>query len=260
MRTLQLSALVGITLFGICNSTQAASLAESIATIRAVEPEGKGNAEAKIAWQTLSKSPVKSLPTLLAGMDGANELALNWLRAAVDTIVARAATNGEALPVAALEKFVRAQSHNPRARRFAYELIAGTDAKIAERLMAGMLDNPSSELRREAVQRLITEAETLQKAGKTNDAIAKYQAALLPAREADQIEAVAKTLEKLGSPADLQKVFGWVNRWHVIGPFDNSGGAGYERVFPPESKIDLQAEYDGKAGKVRWQEATATGD
>jgi len=246
-------------LCGISSPTRAASLSESIAVIRAVGPEGKGNADATAAWENLSAAPVKELPTLLTAMDGANELALNWLRSAVDTIVARAANNKEALPVSALEKFVRAKSHNPRARRLAFELIASTDAKAAERLMAGMIDDPSPELRREAVQRLIVEAESFQKAGKANGAIAKYQAALKPARDADQIDSIAAALGKLSAPVDLQRVFGWVSKWHIIGPFDNTGGAGYERAFPPEMAVDLRAEYDGKARKIRWQEVTATG-
>ncbi len=260
MRKLQSLALVVLTSCGICPLARAASLDASIAAVRAVGPEGKGNREASAAWKTLSVAPVKELPTLLAGMDGANELALNWLRSAVDTMVAQAATNREALPVSALEKFVRARNHNPRARRLAYELIASADPKVAEQLMAGMLDDPSSELRREAVQRIITEAETLQKAGKTNDAIVKYQAAIKPAREADQIDSIADALGKLGAPVDLPKVFGWVNQWQIIGPFDNSGGVGYEKVFPPESAVDLKAEYDGKSGKIRWQEITTTNE
>jgi hypothetical protein len=260
MQRLHLLTLVVWTISGILFPAHAASLSESIAVVRTVGPEGKGNAEATTAWQTLSRAPVKSLPALLEGMDGANELALNWLRAAVDAVVARAAVSGEVLPVSALEKFVRAKSHNPRARRLAYELIAGADAKAAERLMAGMIDDPSPELRREAVQRLIVEAETFHKVGTTNDAIVKYRAALKPVRDVDQIDSIAVGLKKLGAPVELPKVFGWVSTWQIVGPFDNSGGVGYERTFPPESGVDLKAEYDGKAGKIRWQEVTATGD
>lgn len=252
--------LLVFTFCGKHATAQPAGIAESIAVIRAVGPEGKGNAEATSAWKKLSTAPARELPTLLAAMDGANELALNWLRSAADTIVARAAADKEALPVAALEKFLRDQSHHPRARRFAYELIASADAKAGERLMAGMTGDPSPELRREAVQRLITEADTLHKAGKTNDAIAKYQIALKPAREADQVDAIAEVLGKLGAPVDLKKVFGWVGKWQVVGPFDNAGGAGFERVFPPEMAVDLKAEYDGKTGKVHWQEVTSTND
>jgi hypothetical protein len=55
---------------------------KAIKTIRAVGPEGLGNSEAAAAWQELSKAEAKSLVDILEAMDGANELALNWLRAA----------------------------------------------------------------------------------------------------------------------------------------------------------------------------------
>src|SRR5262249_14980529 len=41
--------------------------------------------------------------------------------------------------------------------------------------------------------------------------------------------------------------------WHVIGPFDNPGMTGFDRVYPPEKEINLQAKYPGKAGEVAWQ-------
>src|SRR5688572_18946467 len=66
-----------------------ASTAKALKTIRAVGPEGGGNAEATTAWQELSKADAKSLVDILEAMNGANELAVNWLRAAVDSIAAR---------------------------------------------------------------------------------------------------------------------------------------------------------------------------
>ena len=260
MKRFQLGALACLASFAVCSSSFGASLAESIEIIRSVGPEGKGNVEAAAAWKNLADAPVKSLPALLTAMDGANELALNWLRSAVDGVVARAAASKEALPLADLEKFLGNQNHNTRARRLAYELIAGADVKAGERLMAGMMDDSSPELRREAVQRIVSAGDKLRDAGQTNAAITQYQAALKPARDADQIDAIAEVLKTLGAPADLQKVFGWVRAWQVIGPFNNAEGAGFERVFPPETTVDLKAELDGRNGKVRWQEVAATGD
>jgi hypothetical protein len=233
---------------------------DAIKTIRSVGPEGQGNAASSAAWRTLSQANVQSLPALLAGMDGANELALNWLRSAVETVAARADQKGEKLPVSALEQFVRERNHHPRARRAAYELIAGAEPKTARRLLDGMLDDPSPELRREAVQRLIAEANELRATGNTNAAVARYESALKPARDLDQIEDIARTLRDLGKPVELRDVFGWVSDWRVIGPFDNTGGAGYARMFPPEETIDLSAQYDGKSGPVRWKEFTVTDD
>lgn len=45
-----------------------------------------------------------------------------------------------------------------------------------------------------------------------------------------------------------------VDAWHVAGPFDNgSGMEGLDKVFPPETGVDLSATYDGKHGKVTWR-------
>jgi putative heme-binding domain-containing protein len=42
--------------------------------------------------------------------------------------------------------------------------------------------------------------------------------------------------------------------WHIAGPFDNGDGdTGFDTAYPPEKKIDLQATYTGKSGKVAWR-------
>ena len=55
-------------------------------------------------------------------------------------------------------------------------------------------------------------------------------------------------------------MFGWLQQWKVVGPFDNSQRSGHERVYPPEANLRLEAEYDGKAGKVRWTDLVSTDD
>ena len=41
--------------------------------------------------------------------------------------------------------------------------------------------------------------------------------------------------------------------WHVLAPFDNPGGQGFDTAYPPEAGVDLQAEYEGADGrKLRW--------
>ncbi len=43
--------------------------------------------------------------------------------------------------------------------------------------------------------------------------------------------------------------------WHYIGGFDNAGGAGFDKSYPPEKEINLQAKYPGKGGApIGWQE------
>ncbi len=49
--------------------------------------------------------------------------------------------------------------------------------------------------------------------------------------------------------------------WHVIGPFDNADGKGFDAVHPPEKEIRLDAAYAGTGGKpVRWQRKDAFKD
>ena len=62
----------------------AAPISDAIQTIRSVGGEGKGNTAAAKAWRSLARSDAAALPVILAGMDGANPLAANWLRAAVE--------------------------------------------------------------------------------------------------------------------------------------------------------------------------------
>jgi hypothetical protein len=45
--------------------------------------------------------------------------------------------------------------------------------------------------------------------------------------------------------------------WMVVGPFPNKSGKLPDTdVHPPENKLDLNGEYDGLGGKVRWQPAS----
>ena len=80
---------------------------------------------------------------------GAHSVDPGRLRAAVDTIAARE----KKLPLKGLNQFLANKANNPRARRLAFELIQGTAPDAAEKLIPTMLNDPSVELRRDAVQR-----------------------------------------------------------------------------------------------------------
>jgi hypothetical protein len=44
-----------------------------------------------------------------------------------------------------------------------------------------------------------------------------------------------------------------VTQWYLLGPFGNPGRANIDRVFPPESLVDLNAVYTGKDGRsIQW--------
>ncbi len=234
------------------NFGQADELAPLLKTILNVGPEGRGHQAAATAWRKLAEADASELPDLLAALDEANPLAANWLRSAAETIADRQLDRRNKLPVEALENFVLDVRHQPRARRLAFELLTRTDAKAPDRLIPGMLDDPASEFRREAVQRLVDEGARLKTGRTSGDALPVYLNALSGARDADQVEAIADALESLGRPFDLAAHFGFITNWNLIGPFDNTAGKGFVTSYPPERKIALVASYPGKSADVEW--------
>jgi hypothetical protein len=226
-----------------------------LATLQAVGPQGKGQREAARAWAELVQAEASTLPKLLAALDQAQPLAANWIATAIEAIVQRETQHGGSLPVAELECFVRDVHHAPRARRLAYELLLSVDASARQRLVPGMINDPSLELRRDAVAMLMDEGQTQEK---TDPARAKaiYQEAFAAARDTDQIHPLAERLRRLGEKVDLPAHFGLITHWQIIGPFDNKGEKGYDTVYPPEREISLTATYPGKLGPVTWKDWT----
>ena len=241
-------------------ASSATNLAKPIRAIRAVGLEGAGNAQASAAWRKLAAADATMLPVVLAGMDGANDLAANWIRSAVETIAARELKSGGKLPQAGLQKFLGETQHDPHARRLAFELIARVDPILANRLLSGMTNDPSAELRRDAVDQLMQQAARSLVAGDKPSATRLFQQSLSSARDVDQINDVTKQLRSLGEIVDLPRVFGFLTHWKIIGPFESTGGKGFAAVYPPEEKIELSASYDGKAGRVEWRDLVTTNE
>jgi len=245
------------TFLALCAGTaEAASTSELLATIKAVGKQGRGNVAAGKAFQELVQSDAKVLPEILKAFDGANPLAVNWLRNAVESIADRTVKAGGQLPLDELEKFVRNTKQNPRARRLAFEWLRTADADRAAKLVPGFLLDPSAELRREAVADLIAESKRLDPKTQKQQRVATLQKALKGAVHDDQVKAIVKPLEKLGVDVDLQDHFGFLTSWHIIGPFDNRGKKGFDVAYPPEKEIDLDATYKGQLGNVRWKRVT----
>ncbi|MBL9122558.1 MAG: hypothetical protein JNG90_02925 [Planctomycetaceae bacterium] len=238
----------------LANTAAAVELTKPLETLRSVGPFGQGNRAAEQAWRELSQADVQELPKILAALDGANPLAANWIRSAVDTIANRALQGGK-LDAAPLETFALDRQHSPKARRLAFEWLAKVDPTARERLVPGMLDDPSLEMRRDAVTRLLDAAAPKFDAGEQEAAKELYGQALVGARDPDQVKLIAERLAKLGTRVDLPRHFGFLMDWHVIGPFDNTGESAFDIAYPPEKAIDLSAAFPGKLGEVRWIEA-----
>ncbi|HEY1600606.1 MAG TPA: hypothetical protein VGG64_13445, partial [Pirellulales bacterium] len=237
-------------------TVSAAGIEDQLKALKEVGPEGAGNQSAQEAWRRLSAADAASLPTILAALDDAGPLAANWLRASVDAIAERQLRNGGKLPTAALEKFATDTKHSNRARRLAFEWLCRADPTANDRLIPKMIDDPSVEFRRDAVARVIGEAEALEASGKAQQAADTFRRALKSARDLDQVQLLAKKVETFGDKVDLPTHFGYVMSWKLAGPFDNTDENGFDVAFPPERGVDFAAEYPGKAGPVKWIDHT----
>lgn len=253
---------LGLATAALVAEAPAVELQPLLKTLLEVGPKGAGNAQASQAWGQLARADAAQLPAMLAALDDAEPLAANWIRAAVDAVAERQVRAGGKLPQAELERFLLDTNHAPRARRLAYEWVARVDPTAPDRLIPGMIDDPSVELRRDAVARLIDEAADLAEAAKAADptkvdgmkaeVVAAYLHAFESARDIDQIKSLVQQLKDLGQEVDLARHFGFLLRWKLIGPFDNTDEKGYDVVYSPEREIDLESSYPGKQGTVKW--------
>lgn len=236
----------------------AADTADLLAALRAVDHEGRGHAQAQIALRSLSAADATALVPMLTAMNGANPLAANWLRGAFETVASRCLSTTAGLPVDALLHFYHDRSHEPRARRLAYEWVLRARPELADELVPLALDDPSVEMRRDAVARLLTEARREQAADRKAEAAAAYRLALSGAGDPQQVDPIVKALQELGEPVDLVAHYGLITEWHVIGPFDNKEMKGFPVVYPPEQEVRLEAVYPGQLGDVRWTPLRST--
>ena len=249
--------LTGCLCVSLLTCAAADEVDDLIERVKSVERLGAGHAAAVPALDELEQSAPEDLVRILAAIDDANPLAANWLRGAFESAAARALHGDAGLPQSDLEAFLADESHEPRARRLAYEWLAKADPTAPDRIIPTMLDDPSAEMRRDAVARLIEQAGQAESEGHTDDARTLYEQALTGATDGDQVEALAQALAKLEQPIDLVRHFALITDWYVIGPFDNHEGVGYAAVYPPEQQVDLSAEYEGNIGPVKWEPLAA---
>ncbi len=233
---------------------------DALQTLRTAPVDGSGNAASARAWEVVAAADASQLPDILSAIDSATPLGANWLRAAVDTIGQRQLTNQADLPRAKLESFVRDRRHSARARELAYRWLVRFDGGAKKRLLAEMASDPSVELRREAVARLMAEADHIKRSGDRSQTVSAYRQALTAARDQDQVKQIAAKLRKLGQQVDLPRHFGFITTWKLIAPFDNSERKGFDAVFPPERELAADAKYAAKETTATWREVSTDHD
>ena len=243
-------AVLLVVIVCLASPAMAADRADLLKAIKAVGKQGKGNAAAQKAYAELVKSDAKALPEILKAFEGANPLAVNWLRNAVESIADRTLKANGALPLAELESLIQNRKQDPRARRLAFEWLKAADKKRAEALVPGMLRDPSADLRREAVQKLIDDSKSI---SAEVTIVKMMKKALSGAVDDDQVKAIVKRLKMFGHEVDLQQHFGFLTEWHIVGPFNNKDKRGFNVAYPPEKNLDLKAKFKGQLGDVTWQ-------
>jgi hypothetical protein len=220
--------------------------------LKAVGPQGAGSVAARAAWDRLVACGPAVLPQLLEALDTPDPVALNWLRTAFDRIVdADLQSGGKHIDADALLRFVRDPKRQGRARRLALDVVERLRPGTTERLVAGWLDDP--EFRYEAVAAVLKDADARAKTG-DKSVRAAYRTAFTAARDLGQAAAAAGRLRDLGDPVSVLDHLGFLRDWYLVGPFDGHDMKGFRTVYGPEQKVDLDAEYAGKGGRmVRWQ-------
>jgi len=241
------------------NPSAGAEVDVLIERLKKVGREGGGNSNAAKAWQGLVQQGSPALPAALKALNDSTPEASNWLRSAVDAIAERTLAAGRPLPTRDLEAFILDKTNGPHSRRLAYEWLCRADKTAPDRLLPGMMQDPSPELRRDAVTVVLNQAKQLLDKPDKPAATAAYRQALAAARDKDQVDEIAKQFKALGVTVDLAVHFGFVQQWHLAGPFENSDGKGFAVMYPPEQGVNLTAVYKGKKDdELRWKEhATA---
>ncbi len=175
----------------------------------------------------LATAPAGAIVPCLSQFGSATPAGANWLRSALDRAADRL---GPELKAAALEIVVRDVTQSARARTLAFSWLMARDARRADAVLETLVDDPSPDLRRAAVEKILVSAEG------NDDASRKrlYERAIAFAHDLDQVERIAAWLGEHGTPVDVGAVLGFVRHWKVSDAFDNTGGAGFARTDPPE--------------------------
>jgi hypothetical protein len=245
---------IGILFLGAATAS-AAEMDSLLARIKAVSKEGAGNQEAAAAWKSLVALGGDALFPTLKAFDDASAVSANWLRSAVNAVVEKEKANGKNLPAEKLETFVKDAKHSPISRRLAYEILCELDPKAPERLLPGMLNDPSGDIRRDAIAAELEKVKKLE----GNAVRAEYERLFGFVRDQDQAEAIIKELDKFKVKPDVIAHFGIVTKWMLAGPFDSTKRAGFAKAYEPEAKVDLSAKYAGKNGtSFTWKPHTTT--
>ena len=233
----------------INNATAQDSIGDAITAIRAVEVGGKNQESAAKAMKVLNAASPDKIPAILDGMGGANQLALNWFKGAVESII----RNGDDLPRDQIKSYFEDKSKGAMGRLLAYELLTKDNPSLADKIIPTLTDDPSMPLRAIGIASEIEKAKSAEPA----DAVRILAVAFTQVRDVQQVETIADMLAEHGMMVNTQKQLGFINRWHIVGCFDNKDEKGFSVAHGPEkdpSSIDVEKNTfkDAEGNEVKW--------
>lgn len=234
------------------NPLWADNVADQLAVILRVGPNGAGSAEAKQSRDQLARHGIEILPQLLEAMDTSNAIAANWLRTVFDPLVDNALADPKTKwPTEFLREYVSDAERRGRPRELALAILERLDPKFRAEWLPTRLDDP--EFRYDAVAIALTAGDKALAEQRPEHAKFEFHKAFVHARDAGQVAQAATKLKMLGESADVAKHLGLITEWKLLGSFDAPGKTGFATVFPPEEKVDLKATYSGQGGtEIRW--------
>lgn len=232
-----------------------ADITRPLAVLQAVDREGKSNDAAGPAWKDLVSLGAPALFPTLEAIDDAKPTAANWLRTAAEAIAEAETKADRPLPTAKLEAFVKDTKFAPSARRLGFELLAAQDKTAPERLLPAFLNDPSPDLRRAAIA---AELDKIEKSARPS-VRADLEKLFAFARDRDQVDDIARRLEKQGAKVSIAEHFAFITHWQLVGPFESAQGKALTTSHPPETTADRVGKVKGKGGvEVGWKPYTTT--
>ncbi len=191
----------------------------------------------------------------MESMDQANPVSLNWCRTVWEGIVnAELDKPQPQLPIDYFCEYVRDAKHPGPARRLVLDTLDQLKPDERPALIPTMLDDP--EFREDAINAAIAAGDAAREKQQNEEARTAYQSAFDHARESGQITTTAERLRSVGGEVSIPRHMGFVTEWSIVGPFPAEGMTGFEKVFPPESEVDLKAVYTEEGKELRWQKIT----
>ena len=256
-----ITALIAPTVVAQSNSDNAA-LMGAIKQVKNVQRHGGGHAKAVEAMNVLNSASASEIPVLLEGLDGANPISANWIRAAIQKAVA----GSESLPADSIAAYFKDQSKNPQGRWLAWQIVCDCKSEFRDQTIDGLVTDPSMPLRAIGIAKQMEDAKAMGKDVENMDSEAKdkklaiLKSALENARDVKQISSIAKSMSPLGEEVDLPKHLGLLPTWDLVAGFDNKEESGFDVAYEPEkiaATLELK-QYTVGDEVFDWSNATTT--